>query len=67
MPPAAGGAQIRPDNKGFLWIDRQGFASAFAADVSPADVKVMAAVQKPAFIQGLGDKFTAAAWKTGMS
>jgi len=34
------------------------------AEKPPTCVKVMAAVQKPAFIQGLGDKFTAAASKT---
>src|SRR5215475_9613608 len=28
----AGAAQVRPDEYGFLWIDRDGFAQAFAAD-----------------------------------
>lgn len=64
MPPAPGGQAIRPDDKGFLWIDRALFRDAFAADVSPADARLMAAVQKPAFIQGLGDKAGSPAWKS---
>ena len=43
----AGAAQIRPDDHGFLWIDRQGFAQAFAGDVDAAEARIMAAVQKP--------------------
>ena len=30
-----------------LWIDRDGFAKAFAADADPVEARVMAAVQKP--------------------
>jgi hypothetical protein len=41
-PAPAGAAQIRPDEHGFLWIDRDGFAKAFAADVDPVEARVMA-------------------------
>jgi pimeloyl-ACP methyl ester carboxylesterase len=46
-PAPAGAAQIRPDDRGFLWIDRQGFAQVFAAVVDPVEAIVMAAEQKP--------------------
>ncbi len=43
-PASAGAAQVRSDDNGFLWIDRDGFHQAFAAATEAA---VMAAVQKP--------------------
>src|SRR5260370_39728070 len=47
-PAPAGAAAVRPpDHHGFLWIDRDGFAKAFAADVDPTEARVMAAVQAP--------------------
>src|ERR1700678_88031 len=46
-PAPAGAAQIHPDEYGYLWIDRDGFAKAFAADVNPAEARLMAIVQKP--------------------
>lgn len=46
-PVPAGAAQIRSDENGFLWINRDGFAQAFAADVNPVEARVMAATQKP--------------------
>src|ERR1700722_1718843 len=50
-PAPAGAAHIRPDAHGFLWIDRDGFAQAFAADADPADARVMAVAQKPLSIK----------------
>jgi pimeloyl-ACP methyl ester carboxylesterase len=45
-PVPAGAAAVRPpDNQGFLWIDRDGFAKAFAADVDSVEARVMAAVR----------------------
>ena len=32
-PPAGAAAVLPPDDHGFLWIDRAGFAKAFAADI----------------------------------
>jgi pimeloyl-ACP methyl ester carboxylesterase len=47
-PAPAGAAAVRPaDEHGFLWIDRDGFAKAFAADADPVEARVMAAVRKP--------------------
>src|SRR5712675_2017745 len=47
-PAPAGAAAVRPpDENGFLWIDQDGFAKAFAADADPVEARVMAAVQKP--------------------
>ncbi len=62
-PPTAGAAQIRPDAQGFLWIDRDGFAKAFAADADPLEARVMAAVQKPLSIKSFTEKSGPPAWK----
>ncbi len=59
----AGAAQIRPDDHGFLWIDRDGFAQAFAADVDPVEARVMAAVQKPLSVKSFVAKSGPPAWK----
>lgn len=59
----AGAAQIRPDDHGFLWIDREGFAQAFAADVDPVEARIMAAVQKPISISSFTGKSGPPAWK----
>jgi pimeloyl-ACP methyl ester carboxylesterase len=57
------GAQIRPDEFGYFWIDRDGFAQAFAADADPVEASVMAATQKPLSIKSFTDKSGPAAWK----
>jgi hypothetical protein len=62
-PAPAGAAQIRPDDKGFLWIDRDGFPQAFAADVDPAEARVMAATQKPLSVASYTAKSGPPAWK----
>ena len=62
-PAPAGAAQIRPDKKGFLWIDRDGFPQAFAADVDLAEARVMAAVQKPLSVASYTAKSGPPAWK----
>jgi pimeloyl-ACP methyl ester carboxylesterase len=62
-PVPAGAAQIRPDDHGFLWIDRDGFAQAFAADVDPVEARVMAAVQKPLGVKSFVAKSGPPAWK----
>jgi pimeloyl-ACP methyl ester carboxylesterase len=61
----AGAAAVRPpDDHGFLWIDRDGFAKAFAADVDPTEARVMAAVQKPLSVDSFTAKAGPPAWKT---
>jgi len=63
-PAPAGAAAVRPpDEHGFLWIDRDGFAKAFAADANPVDARVMAAVQKPLSINSFIAKSGPPAWK----
>ena len=62
-PASAGAAQIRPDDQGFLWIDRDGFPQAFAADVDPAEARVMAAVQKPLGVKAFRERSGPPAWK----
>lgn len=62
-PATPGAAQIRPDEHGFLWIDREGFAQVFAADVDPVDARVMAVVQKPLSIKSFSGKSGPPAWK----
>jgi pimeloyl-ACP methyl ester carboxylesterase len=59
----AGAAQIRPDEHGCLWIDRDGFAQVFAADASPVEARVMAVVQKPLSIKSFVAKSGPPAWK----
>jgi pimeloyl-ACP methyl ester carboxylesterase len=62
-PAPAGAAQIRPDDHGFLWIDRDGFAQAFAADADPVEARVMAATQKPLSVKSFVAKSGPPAWK----
>jgi pimeloyl-ACP methyl ester carboxylesterase len=63
-PAPAGAATVRPpDANGFLWIDRDGFAKAFAADVDPVEASVMAAVQKPLSVNSFTGKSGPPAWK----
>jgi pimeloyl-ACP methyl ester carboxylesterase len=62
-PAPAGAAQISPDANGFLWINREGFAQAFASDVDPIQARVMAAVQKPLSVVSFTGKAGAPAWK----
>src|SRR5256886_13174697 len=62
-PPPAGAAQVRPDDHGFLWVDRDGFRQAFAADVDPAEARIMAATQKPLSIRSFTAKSGPPAWK----
>jgi pimeloyl-ACP methyl ester carboxylesterase len=46
-PQPAGVAAIRPDARGFLWLEPDGFVKFFAPDVPARKARVMAAVQKP--------------------
>jgi pimeloyl-ACP methyl ester carboxylesterase len=61
-PAPAGAAQIRPNANGFLRINREGFAQAFA-DVDPIQARVMAALQKPLSVASFTGKAGAPAWK----
>jgi pimeloyl-ACP methyl ester carboxylesterase len=61
--PPAGAAQIHPDEHGFLWIDREGFRQAFAADVDQTEAHIMAVTQKPLSIKSFVAKSGPPAWK----
>jgi pimeloyl-ACP methyl ester carboxylesterase len=63
-PPSPGAASIYPDTNGFLWINRDGFHEAFAADASATEAAVMAAVQRPLSIASFTGKEGVPAWKT---
>jgi pimeloyl-ACP methyl ester carboxylesterase len=62
-PPPAGAAHVRPDDHGFLWINPAGFPQAFAADVDPAEARVMAVTQRPLSIRSFAAKSGSPAWK----
>jgi pimeloyl-ACP methyl ester carboxylesterase len=62
-PATPGAAQIRPDEHGFLWIDPNGFAQVFAADVDPEEARIMAVVQRPLSIKSFTAKSGPPAWK----
>ena len=64
-PQPASAAAIRPDKKGYLWLDPAGFVKYFAPDVDPIQAWVMASVQKPiAASLFLGEQpFGVPAWK----
>ena len=60
---ALGAAHVRPDDGGFLWIDPEAFAEAFAQDVDPVQARILAVVQKPIAARIFGDKVTRPAWE----
>ena len=61
--PPPGISQVHPDDYGFVWINRDGFAQAFAADVDPEEASVMAAVQKQLSLKSFAEKSGPPAWK----
>jgi len=63
-PPSAGSTAIGPDANGFLWIDRDRFHAAFAADATETEAAVMAAVQKPLGFAAFAGESGPPAWKT---
>ena len=63
-PPSPGSTAIEPDDNGFLWINREKFHKAFAADVTNDEAAVMAAVQRPLSLASFTDTEGQAAWKS---
>jgi len=63
-PPSAGSAAIEGDDKGYLWINREKFHRAFAADATNDEAYVMAAVQKPLALASFAGEEVTPAWKT---
>jgi len=62
-PPLPSASHIRPNAYGYLFIDPATFANDFAADVDPADARVMAAVQKPIHASIFGATAGPPGWK----
>ena len=60
--PAAGGAHVRPDDQGYIWIERTAYPEFFAGDVDPQEARVMAAVQMPWKVPA--DKISNPAWRS---
>ncbi|UTD28883.1 alpha/beta fold hydrolase [Bradyrhizobium sp. WD16] len=54
---------LTPDKNGFVWLDDPtAYAHVMAADVPPARVAQLAAIEKPIVASVFGDKVTDAAW-----
>jgi pimeloyl-ACP methyl ester carboxylesterase len=57
-------AHLAIDQQGFAWIPEDDFVHHFAADVDPAQAKVMYAVQQPLSTTALTDVMGEPAWKS---
>jgi pimeloyl-ACP methyl ester carboxylesterase len=63
-PPPPALANLSIDDKGFAWLPQDDFVGHFAADVDPAQAKVMHAVQQPLHTNALGQEMSTPAWKS---
>jgi pimeloyl-ACP methyl ester carboxylesterase len=63
-PPPAALANLSIDDKGFAWLPEDDFVGHFAADVDPAQARVMHAVQQPVHTDALGQEMGTPAWKS---
>jgi pimeloyl-ACP methyl ester carboxylesterase len=63
-PPGAPVPPILPPVNGFLFLDRDKFAAAFAADLPPAQAAFMADSQVPWGVDALAGAATEPAWRT---
>jgi len=61
--PPEGGAAIRPDKYGTLWLDKELFHGNFCQDVTDEEAIVMGAAQKPIAARCFGDNISDAGWK----
>ncbi len=61
-PPGAAAPPILPPQEGFLLLDPEKFAAAFAADVKPAQAAFMAHSQVPWGVAALNGQVTTPAW-----
>lgn len=60
--PALGSAHVRPDDQGYIWIERAAYPEFFAGDVDPEEARVMAAVQMPWKVPA--NKISNPAWRS---
>jgi pimeloyl-ACP methyl ester carboxylesterase len=63
VPPDAPAPPILPPQNGFLLLDREKFAAAFAADVPARQAAFMADSQVPWGVEALNGKVTEPAWR----
>ena len=63
-PPTPALANLSIDDQGFAWLPQDDFVKHFAADVDPAQAKVMHAVQQPLHSNAFGDVMGTPAWKS---
>jgi pimeloyl-ACP methyl ester carboxylesterase len=63
-PPGAPVPPILPPQDGFLFLDKEKFAAAFAADVKPEVARFMADSQVPWGVEALDGAVTTPAWKS---
>jgi pimeloyl-ACP methyl ester carboxylesterase len=63
-PPTPALAHLDIDKQGFAWLPEDDFVAHFAADVDPAQARVMHAVQQPLAATALGDVMGVPAWKS---
>ena len=63
-PPSPALAHLDIDEQGFAWLREDDFVNHFAADVDPAQAKVMHAVQQPLAGSALGEVMGVPAWKS---
>jgi pimeloyl-ACP methyl ester carboxylesterase len=62
-PPTAALAHLDVDAQNFAWLPEDDFVNHFAADVDPAQAKVMHAVQQPISLSTFADVMGVPAWK----
>src|SRR6478752_8206163 len=62
-PPSPALANLDVDALGYAWLREDDFVGHFAADVDPAQAKVMHAVQQPISLSAFGDVMGVPAWK----
>jgi pimeloyl-ACP methyl ester carboxylesterase len=63
-PPTPALAHLDVDAQGFAWLPEDDFVNHFAADVDPAQAKVMFAVQQPLSMSTFDDVMGVPAWKS---
>ena len=62
-PPSPALANLDVDALGFAWLPEADFVGHFAADVDPAQARIMHAVQQPISLSAFGDVMGVPAWK----
>jgi pimeloyl-ACP methyl ester carboxylesterase len=63
-PPTPALAHLIVDEQGFGWLPEEDFVSHFAADLDPADARVLHAVQQGLSMSTFGDVMGTPAWKS---